>query len=422
MSGPVSKVRSAPARRWLALLCVYAAVPLWSQPTPLGPSFAVSPSTSAIQAGPDSARRPDGGFIVVWSGHPPQSDSAAVFGRRFDPAGEPLGSEFPVSAAEAGSYRGVRIALGADGGFLVVWQSGLWDDHDAWGRAFDPDGSPYGDPFRLHPVLPGSQQYPAVAADPAGGFVVAWSYRRPDGYPHGARARRLEFDGTPMALPFQLVADDRAGVRPSLGAVGPGEFVVAYMARDYGAPRYESWARTFSATGAVDSEFRVDDAESTYGAFSPEVAVDPAGGFIVTWSDAHFRDSSPRGRRFDANGTLLANLEIEEDTEQTTPAFAPDGTWYLSWRELGDRARGQFHAPDGTKVGAPFDVVPPGTEDWSLGRVRVAFDAASNLIFVGGNYPPAGGGEIRARLFLAGGLFLDGFESGDLARWTAATP
>src|SRR4051812_2519612 len=68
-------------------------------PFPVGPEFQVNVTAAGAQFAPAVAVAPDGSFLIVWlsSPLPPASFRADVFGRVYDPAGNPRGGEFRVN-------------------------------------------------------------------------------------------------------------------------------------------------------------------------------------------------------------------------------------------------------------------------------------------------------------------------------------
>ena len=63
---------------------------------------------------------------MVWSGRG-QGDSDGIFGQRFDSAGNALGSEFRVNSTTGNVQQYPSVASDASGNFVVVWEcSGLW--------------------------------------------------------------------------------------------------------------------------------------------------------------------------------------------------------------------------------------------------------------------------------------------------------
>ncbi|HET9210836.1 MAG TPA: hypothetical protein VFR03_10590 [Thermoanaerobaculia bacterium] len=78
-----------------------------------------------MQAGAnyDAAIGGQGNFVLVWEAPDPGSQGTNVFARRFKYTGAPLGPQLRVNQHARGSQAAPQVGIGADGGFVVVWQS-----------------------------------------------------------------------------------------------------------------------------------------------------------------------------------------------------------------------------------------------------------------------------------------------------------
>jgi hypothetical protein len=116
-----------------------------------------------------------GAFVVVWMRVARAADGLIdVFGRRYDSAGLALGTEFRVNSYTAGGQSGAAVAVGADGAFLVVWQSRRPLLLGVFGQYYDSDGQAQGTEFQVNSYTTGLQEAPAVAPLADGAFVVVW--------------------------------------------------------------------------------------------------------------------------------------------------------------------------------------------------------------------------------------------------------
>jgi hypothetical protein len=213
-----------------------------------------------------------GGFVVVWGTY---FNAHPVYARRYEANGNPLGPEFAASTPPrdtgfsdlTGDSDAIEVAAGAGGEFMVVWKS---DDRYGYpannakifGRTYDDAGTATTEAeFFVHSDLTEDtyRNYPGIAADGAGGFVV---------------------------------------VRAELGSY------------DFGVR-----ARRFAASGgALGSELVVTTAQ---GYLTPKVATDAAGNFVVVWQEGF----EIRGRQFDGSGAP-AGPEFLAPIRPTTPATA----------------------------------------------------------------------------------------------------
>src|SRR5436190_166400 len=102
---------------------------------------------------------------------------------RTAPTVVPVGGEFRVNSYTTNHQTNAAVALDGDGDFVVAWQdgpSGTGDGQDgsSWGiyaQRYNALGVPLGPEFRVNTTTTNAQINPAVSADAAGDFVVAWS-------------------------------------------------------------------------------------------------------------------------------------------------------------------------------------------------------------------------------------------------------
>jgi hypothetical protein len=158
---------------------------------PLGPEFRVNTYTTQDQMVFFRAVAGDpGGFVVVWESYSQDGSSYGVFGQRFTAAGSPLGPEFRVNTHTSDAQRSPSVAADGSGSFVVVWESFLQDGaaFGVFGQRFASAGAPLGPEFRVNTATAGSQAGASLAADPSGNFVVVW--RSLDGSAYGSFGQR----------------------------------------------------------------------------------------------------------------------------------------------------------------------------------------------------------------------------------------
>src|SRR5262245_34584626 len=155
-----------------------------AQPMPVGGEFQVNTYTTNEQFGPAVAITDvDGDFVVVWTSYGQDGSGGAVMGRRYTPDGLPAGAEFQVNTYTDGSQRLPAVAADGAGGFVVAWESsndygsGPGQDGSSsgiFGQRFASNGTHVGPEFQVNTYTTGPQSNAVVAADAAGKFVVAW--------------------------------------------------------------------------------------------------------------------------------------------------------------------------------------------------------------------------------------------------------
>lgn len=168
-----------------------------------------------------------------------------------------------------------------DGSFVVVHDadlaSGTWA---IYARRFDASGRPLGS-AQVNPTATSYAGEPQIAFDAAGNYAVAWDGARPSG-PHLAWVRRYAADGTPASdeTPVSLAASSwQAGTRLSMKP--DGTLAVAWLDGDQAA----AMAQVFSKEGArrYPTDITFATGQSLYG-YRLSIAVDPGdGSFLVGW-------------------------------------------------------------------------------------------------------------------------------------------
>jgi hypothetical protein len=170
--------------------------------TEVGGLVVVSDQQGHGPRGAAVAVAPDGGFVAVWESF--ETPPVSLVARRFGPDGGPIGDEIPVNTHTTGAQHDPSIAADAAGNFVVVWSSqdavtpdGARDASGIFGQAFAPDGTPLGDEFAVNLATAGTQLGADIAANAVGDFVVSWTHwgdfscTDDEHEPCGIRARRL---------------------------------------------------------------------------------------------------------------------------------------------------------------------------------------------------------------------------------------
>jgi hypothetical protein len=158
-----------------------------------GSEFQVNTFTTGVQSDAAVAVAPDNSFVVVWRSDDQDGSGSGVFGRRFAPDGIPLTAEFPVNDVTPGNQGGAAIAMDADGAFVVTWSDGQ-NDGDSYGifaRRFDATGAPQGGQFAVNTHTTSSQIRSGIAEGADGSFLIAWDSSGQDGDGAGMFAQRF---------------------------------------------------------------------------------------------------------------------------------------------------------------------------------------------------------------------------------------
>ena len=318
----------------------------------------------------------------------------------------PLADEFRVNDYTTGFEGRPVVASAGDGSFVVAWARGGAAGTGIFARRYDAHGAPKATGFQVNTGTAVPGQYPSIAADASGGFVVVWGDA--DGY--NSHARRFDAAGAPVGSQLGL---PRA--LPKVASDATGNFVVVGSEYHPGAPfrppfPANFFGRRFDATGApAGSEFLVSgftdqsDSENYIVDYPADRAVGmaPRGSFTVVWALAEmsvlqgagpFRtaDLGVFGRRFATTGETLGPIfpvTTSSATHPRQPAIAVDplGNFLVVWSSVGQNdagrgIRGQRFDASGEKVGPEFQVNTYTTGDQT--SPSVAVDEAGDFVVV----------------------------------------
>jgi hypothetical protein len=141
----------------------------------LGGEFQVNVGTTYDQTHPAITARDSGEFVIMWQTEH-YSCTNCVLGRRFDAAGAPQGGDFVVSdgtSAPPSYYVSIDADTSSTGDFTVAWA----DENDfPWARSFQADATPVASAFNAGFVEDDYQRNTRIAVAADGDFVVVWDW------------------------------------------------------------------------------------------------------------------------------------------------------------------------------------------------------------------------------------------------------
>jgi hypothetical protein len=230
----------------------------------------------------------------------------------------PVGPPFTIS--EPGEPTAPQVARSGSDGFVVVWV----DNWTLQGRRLDAQGTPVGMQFELSGDYPTYYNF-GLGGDPTGRFVVTWESEGSDGDEHGVVAQRFDAANTPLGSTF-VVNTYTTGLQfnPSVAVDPDGTFVIAWESQ-VGQDGYGSgvFAQRYDASGApAGGEFQVNVTTALDQSY-PAVATQPSGDFLVVWRDEH-ANCGPGcviGRRDDAGGAPQTGEFVVSDGSAGPPSY-----------------------------------------------------------------------------------------------------
>jgi hypothetical protein len=388
----------------------------------------VPTDTAGKHSLPKVASDAAGNFVVIWHSYPQDGGIWGVYGQRYDSAGAPLGGEFRVNEFTTGSQTNAAVAADPNGRFVVAFSSFRDGSYDIWARRFDAAGTP-GAEFRVNTFTTGFQFGPSVAMDGGGNFVVVWPSGE-DGSGYGIFGQRYDAGGATQGPPFRVNAATIGTQNvPSVAMDAAGNFVVVWIGPGDG-DGYGVFGRRFAASGApVSGDFAVNS-YTTGQQYQTAVAMDASGSFFVAWNSPG-QDGSGYGifaQRYDAAGTPVGGeFRVNDHTTsgQRFPAVARggNGSFVVVWD--GQNAADDSYGISGKRY------LPAGMADGEFAIntfttgfqmfPAVASDASGRFVVAWQDGGPADiDNEVFARRFAPDLIFGDGFDSGTLAAWSSA--
>lgn len=310
---------------------------------PQGAEFRVNTTTVDNQSNPAVGMGADGDFVITWQSNLQDGNSEGVYAQRYDAAGIALGGEFRVNTETSGAQLNPAVAMDLDGDFVVTWQSSLQDSSSfgIYAQRYDAAGVMLGDEFRVNSVTFDSQSSPAVATDADGNFVISWQSNSQDGSGLGIYAQRYSPVGEALGTEFRVNSTvSNAQDQPSVAMDTDGDFVIAWRSNQDGVSN-DVYAQRYNSVGVPQGgEFRVNtttaEAQGT-----PSVAMDADGDFVVLWN-SYAQDGDVYGvyaRRYNVagiaqGGELQVNTETADEQRNSSVAMDADGDFVVTWESL----------------------------------------------------------------------------------------
>jgi hypothetical protein len=344
-----------------------------------------------------------GNFVVSWTSLGQDGYSGGVFAQAFAAGGAPAGGEFRVNVTTSRNEGASGIAVLPDGGFVVVWQSTSAGFSDVLARRFDASATPLTGDFRVNTYTTSSQGTPVVASGP-GGFLVAWaSYGQPGANNEDILAQRYDAGGAPLGGEC-LVNTYTTGQQdfPAVAADGLGDYIVVWesFGQELGSTGPNIFVQRISGGGAPLGGEMKANAFTTSFADEPSVASDATGHFVVAWSagpgapDIFARRFAPSGA---AEGPeFRVNTYTTGFQSSPTAARSPNGEFVIAWEQSGSYdAIAQRYTRSGAAVGGEFRVNSYTTGDEALTGMAMAANGEFVVIF--SSYDASSSGAFRKR-------------------------
>jgi len=257
--------------------------------------------------------------------------------------------------------------------------------------------------FQVNDYTQHDQTCPVVAMNAAGDFAVAWRSHVADGRGGGVYVRCFQADGTPIGDEVRAgrARVDVASWTPAVGISAAGDVVVAWVAVDNGDR--DIVARMFNAQGQpLTEEFPVNEFPEEALQSTPSIAMNEAGQFVIVWTSCVAEDDGPRryvaGRLYGPDGVAVGKeFRIAKRAQACWPDVAMDdaGGFVVSWIRMADtfnRPYGEYimfrrYGPDGEPVGDAAAVTGDLNSRWYGPSVAAASSGQFAITWAIGPFP-----------------------------------
>ena len=312
-----------------------------------GGEFRVNSFTTNIQTESTVAMDADGDFVVTWSSRDQDGSSEGIYAQRYNAAGVAQGSEFRVNTVTTNFQFESTVAMDADGDFVITWRSNLQDGSSTgvYAQRYNAAGVAQGSEFQVNTFTTSIQTESRVAMDADGDFVVTWTSFLQDGSSYGIYAQQYNAAGVAQGSEFRVNSFTTGDQLSSTVAMDAnGDFVVTWSSNQDGGG-FGVYAQRYNTAGvAQGSEFRVNTF-TTNSQLCSAVAMDADADFVVAWT-SNLQDGSGYGvyaQRYDdvgpddadnagptvtdvlvAGDTLFANEQLVTPLDRMTVVFSEE--------------------------------------------------------------------------------------------------
>ncbi|MDD5593689.1 MAG: hypothetical protein PHG97_02965 [Candidatus Margulisbacteria bacterium] len=275
---------------------------LWGE---LGVQTCGGQSGSGNQNNPALIDDGSGGVIVVWQGY--CNGNADIFAQRISAAGSLLWSTAGVTIcdAPAGQFAPELVPDGS-GGAIITWhdyRSGAGED--IYAQRVDPGGNVLWDKNGV-PVCTaaGTQWYPKIASDGAGGAIITWTDGRISSADNNIFAQRLDPAGKPLwdkdGVPVCSAAQNQE--KPVILPTEKGA-IIAWQ--DSRLNNVDIFAQKIDLAGKpVWDKDGIAVVVAPYSQEEPQLATDNNGGAVVVWTDNREEDAAIYAQKISAGGKI----------------------------------------------------------------------------------------------------------------------
>jgi hypothetical protein len=321
-------------------------------------SWSVLPGIAPVtfHRDPAIAFLPSGNFLLAWAEEQGNLEwtiyfenlqvySREIVVQAFNIAGQPLGSPVTISSGGAGLKSRPRLAVRSTGDVVAAWMSQYGPTATPAGelgvftRLLSGSGHPTGSQTQVDSVSGAIGSTPAMAVDPDGSYLIAWSSQKGnDSFNTSIYGRVFAASGAPLAAPFAITSNTVGPQgRPTVANDGQGSYLVAWQGyfNDIWHSRI-SGQIVGKAGGLLGKRQTISNgAGKNWAETSPSAALAPNGTFTMVWMEYNtWFPVGLAGLQLDRSGAPLGSqvwINSQQIGSQFRSALATDGAGhYLS--------------------------------------------------------------------------------------------
>lgn len=285
----------------LTSACTAPAAAAW----PSDPDVNVTLCTAAgTQQSPSICSDGAGGAIIVWMDY--RTGTADVYARRVDRSGTPLWTANGVAVCTAtGSQVWPAVCSDGAGGAIVAWQDDRSGNYDIYVQRINSSGTTQWTANGVALCTAAeSQGSIVICADGYGGAVVGWEDFR-NGLDNNIYVRRVNSIGTPQWTANGVALCTATGHQGNMRIVTDGGGGAIAVWADYRSSNYDIYARRVSSSGALQwAANGVIVSDATLRQWFPAMAPDGEGGAIIAWEDARSGEGDIYAQRVSTTGVM----------------------------------------------------------------------------------------------------------------------
>ncbi len=318
-------------------------------------------ATSQNSRSQPSVAAGNAGFVVVWKSDGQDGDRGGIFGRVFDPDGNPAHSEINVTQATAGDQRDPEVVMADSGRFVVSWRTTGVAASGVFARRFGQNYQPVGNDFQ---VDTSRQALGAgvLAGTSDGRFAISWSTISP------SILTRIYSSAGGFVDEVVTWGPQNAPMGLADLAMSEAGDVMVVWAQSVGFLGGSTVSQAFFASSASLSSTRWRDfyldRSSINHQGSPRVALSPTGDAFALWTDSEVAGDTlwvraiPRGAGL-GDGVPLG-VSGSDLRARAVALMEPDQVAF-AWTEA-DQTKVQIHDRAGFGFRSSLEIEGPALE------------------------------------------------------------